>query len=390
MAGLPGGVSLSYSLAFPPDTAAGLADSVELASRPPYLFTSAMPASPEDDELLEKTKMSFSEHLEELRTALFKSLAAWMIGTLVGLGIGWHVVDYVQTPLRRALDNFYRDQAETELITRLEAQQAAGEAVPEDIAAAAEEIAGAGLVPEDLYVDRQELSKSLGIEIPAPANGDGFAVHREDMVHLRLYRPLENDPRVSVISLSGQEPFMIYMKASLVVGAILASPFIFYFMWNFVAAGLYKRERNLVYLYMPMSLGLFFAGAALAFFAVFDFVLDFLFWFNAKMGITPTPRISDWMSFVLFLPLGFGLSFQLPLVMVALERIGIFTVQSYLSSWRISVVVIFIIAMILTPADPGSMLMMALPLTALYFLGIWLCKKLPRGDVFGPSRFDPQ
>jgi sec-independent protein translocase protein TatC len=347
-----------------------------------------MPAAPEDEELLEKTKMSFSEHLEELRTALFKSLAAWMIGTLVGLGIGWHVVDYMQTPLRRALDNFYREQAQGEIYSRLEAQQAQGESVPEDIGTAAEEIADDGLIPEDLYVDRQELSKALGIEIPAPAEGEGFAVRREDMIQLRLYRPLENDPRVAVISLSGQEPFMIYMKASLVVGAILASPFIFYFIWNFVAAGLYKRERNLVYLYMPMSLGLFFAGAALAFFAVFDFVLDFLFWFNAKMGITPTPRISDWMSFVLFLPLGFGLSFQLPLVMVALERMGIFTVQSYLSSWRISVVVIFIIAMILTPADPGSMLMMALPLTALYFLGIWLCKKLPRGDVFGPSRFD--
>lgn len=349
-----------------------------------------MPAAPEDEDLLEKTKMSFSEHLEELRTALFKSLAAWMIGTLVGLGIGWHVVDYMQTPLRRALDNFYREQAEGEIYSRLEAQQAQGESVPEDIGTAAAEIADDGLMPEDLYVDRQELAKALGIEIPAAAEGEGFAVRREDMIQLRLYRPLEDDPRVAVISLSGQEPFMIYMKASLVVGAILASPFIFYFIWNFVAAGLYKRERNLVYLYMPMSLGLFFAGAALAFFAVFDFVLDFLFWFNTKMGITPTPRISDWMSFVLFLPLGFGLSFQLPLVMVALERMGIFTVQSYLSSWRISVVVIFIIAMILTPADPGSMLMMALPLTVLYFLGIWLCKKLPRGDVFGPSRFDPK
>ncbi|MDZ4658334.1 MAG: twin-arginine translocase subunit TatC [Bythopirellula sp.] len=342
-----------------------------------------MPADPKhsaDEELLEKTKMSFSEHLEELRTALFKCLAAWMVGTLFGFAVGWQVVDYVQTPLREALDTFYRGQAEQAVVNRLEEQQAAGDAVPDDIPTAAAEMADEGLVPEDLYVDPAELSKSLGIEKPT-ADPKPFPTTRENLIRLRLYRTIETDPRLNVISLSGQEPFMIYMKASVVVGAMLASPFIFYYLWNFVAAGLYKRERNMVYLYLPMSLGLFFAGAALAFFVAFDYVLDFLFWFNAQMGIAPTPRISDWMSFVLFLPLGFGISFQLPLVMVALERVGIFTIESYRSSWRIAVVVIFTISMLLTPADPGSMLLMALPLTVLYFFGIWLCKKLPRGGT---------
>jgi sec-independent protein translocase protein TatC len=336
-----------------------------------------MPLQPEDEAKLEETKMSFSEHLEELRTALFKSIGAWMIGTLVGLAVGWNVVDYIQTPLREALDNFYRNQAEVAQLNRLTEQQAEGQPVPEDLAAAAAETAAAGLVPEDLYISRQEFARALGNEVPEE-NGE-FATTREDMIRLRLYRPIEEDPRLSVISLSGQEPFMIYMKASLVVGAVVASPFIFYFIWNFVAAGLYKRERNLVYMFMPMSLGLFFAGAALAFFVAFDYVLEFLFWFNAKMGIQPTPRISDWLSFALMLPLGFGISFQLPLVMLALERVGIFTIDSYTSKWRLSVVVIFIIAMLLTPADPGSMLLMAIPLTFLYFLGIALCKHLPRG-----------
>jgi sec-independent protein translocase protein TatC len=336
-----------------------------------------MPLQPEDEAKLEETKMSFSEHLEELRTALFKSIAVWMIGTLVGLAVGWNVVDYIQTPLREALDNFYRNQAEVAQLNRLTEQQAEGQPVPENLAAAAAETAEAGLVPEDLYISRSELARALGNEVPEE-NGE-FATTREDMIRLRLYRPIEEDPRLSVISLSGQEPFMIYMKASLVVGAVVASPFIFYFIWNFVAAGLYKRERNLVYMFMPMSLGLFFAGAALAFFVAFDYVLEFLFWFNAKMGIQPTPRISDWLSFALMLPLGFGISFQLPLVMLALERVGIFTIESYTSKWRLSVVVIFIIAMLLTPADPGSMLLMAIPLTFLYFLGIALCKHLPRG-----------
>jgi sec-independent protein translocase protein TatC len=74
---------------------------------------------------------------------------------------------------------------------------------------------------------------------------------------------------------------------------------------------------------------------------------------------------------------GFGISFQLPLVMYFLERIGIFTVESYLSKWRVSVLVIFVISMILTPADPISMLVMAVPLTALYFVGVAMCKYMP-------------
>jgi sec-independent protein translocase protein TatC len=73
-----------------------------------------------------------------------------------------------------------------------------------------------------------------------------------------------------------------------------------------------------------------------------------------------------------------GLSFQLPLVMLFLERIGVITMQGYLASWRISVVVIFFISMILTPADPYSIFFMAIPLTFLYFLGILLCKYMPR------------
>ncbi|QEG32792.1 twin-arginine translocase subunit TatC [Bythopirellula goksoeyrii] len=334
----------------------------------------------DDEQQLERTKMSFSEHLEELRSALFKSIAAWAVGTAFGLMIGWQVVDFVQIPLVEALQSYYRGQARETQLEWFDQQNSSGEPVPADPAAAATEIADEGLMPEEWYIDPHELAKtlkSLGIDLPEDKQSE-ISTHRDEMLKLRFYRPLENDPRTQAISTGSQEGFMVYMKASLVVGAILASPFIFYFIWQFVAAGLYKRERNLVYLYLPMSLGLFFAGAALAFFAVFDYVLDFLFWFNAQMGINPTPKISEWMSFVLILPLGFGISFQLPLVMLMLERIGIFNIKDYLDKWRLAVVVIAVLSMFLTPADPGSMILMGVPLVFLYFGGILLCKYLPK------------
>ena len=111
---------------------------------------------------------------------------------------------------------------------------------------------------------------------------------------------------------------------------------------------------------------------------MFRFVLAFLVTFNEWMGIDPDPRITDWLTFVLILPLGFGISFQLPLVMLFLERIGIFTIATYAGNWRMSVLVICFIAMVLTPSDPYSMMLMAGPLIGLYFFGIALCKLMPR------------
>ena len=79
----------------------------------------------------------------------------------------------------------------------------------------------------------------------------------------------------------------------------------------------------------------------------------------------------------MMLPLMFGVSFQLPLVMLFLERIGIFKAQDYREQWRMAVLVIAIVSMLLTPADPMSMLLMMFPLIFLYYLGIWLCDYTP-------------
>ncbi len=134
-----------------------------------------------------------------------------------------------------------------------------------------------------------------------------------------------------------------------------------------------------MHIYLPFSLVLFLAGASTAFFLAFKYVLNFLFSFNAAMKIDPDPRISEWLGFVLLLPVAFGISFQLPLVMLFLYRVGIFSLQVYLSKWRLAVLIIFVAAMVITPtADPITMLLMALPMTGLYFLGIALCKWMPQ------------
>ena len=179
------------------------------------------------------------------------------------------------------------------------------------------------------------------------------------------------------LSLKPTDGFFIWLKAGLVTGACLSFPWVFYCVWTFVAEGLYPAERKYVHYFLPISIGLFAAGVLLAYFFVFAPVLDFLFSFNAQMGIAPEMRINDWLSFVLMLPLGFGVAFQLPLVMLFLNRINVFSIEAYLSKWRLAVMCIFVLAMFLTPADPISMLLLALPLTMLYFLGVAMCRYMP-------------
>jgi sec-independent protein translocase protein TatC len=338
-----------------------------------------------NEDLFESSKMTFGEHLDELRGALLKAVLALVVGVLIGLIFGKQLIAYIQTPLRDALRDHYTEVEQNELRAYLEQRRAEGKSVPEDIEAAVKQYAELGLFSEVRFFDRRELSEALGLADPTISGSDGDATvydgalqSRDELLELRVYRDADKDLRTQLIGTGSQDAFIAYMKGALVLGIVLSSPFVFYFMWTFVAAGLYPHEQRYVYIFLPFSIALFLAGAALAFFFVFSFVLKFLLMFYEAMNIDPELRINDWLTFVLFLPIGFGISFQLPLVMLFLERIGIFTVKTYLSHWRIAVLVIAFIAMILTPAEPYSMIMMAAPLIALYFFGAALCKWMPR------------
>ena len=348
-----------------------------------------------DEDLFADTTMTFGEHLDELRISLGKSVLGLMIGFIVGLFIANRVVTWIQTPLTTALEQYYVDKAKEDLTEEFDKQ---GEELPSSVA---EFIDKNRFVYEKLYVEVDEVER-LGklvdekepqpaAEAAKPATGkiavfnDGLKPSPTALVLTRIWRPIDT----VVQALSAQEAFMIWLKAAFVSGLIIASPYIFWQIWNFVAAGLYPHEKRYVHIYLPFSLLLFWAGAATAFFFVFQYVLNFLFAFNRGMNIDPDPRISEWLSFVLFLPLGFGIAYQLPLVMLFLHRIGIFSIKAYLEKWRIAILIIFVASMLLTPADPVSMLMMAMPMTALYFLGIALCKWMPRNKSPFSEAYEP-
>jgi len=331
------------------------------------------------DDLFEKSSMTFGEHLEELRKALAKS-AIWMAaGLLVGLPMASSVVRYMQGPLEASLNKYYRQRSEYEIAQALDVDN-----VTQDLSSWMEENK---IASQMVWIDYRRLLSGSEKEETWLRDADSEGLpDPTKMMRLRMFVPI----KASTEALGLQEPFMIWFKAAFVVAFIVASPGIFFHLWQFVSAGLYPHERRYVYFFLPASLFLFWSGAFLAFFVIFRLVIDFLLEFNASMGIGASPRLTDYMSFALFLPLGFGISFQLPLVMLILERLGIFSVQTYLSQWRLAVLVIAFISMILTPAEISSMVGMAVPLIGLYFLGIAMCHYLPRSAMQSPALSDPR
>jgi len=353
-----------------------------------------------NDDLFAETSMSFGEHLEELRRCFIRSLISIALGTLLGFAAGAPVVEYIQVPVRRSVEAYQDQQA----IRKMDAEAASLE--DEGYSSAIKtKMQEHRLVPYELWIFPGELERVQNRQrMLADKNAAKFGLDNVDNLHLRkmernaqrssmgityetvhldeqplrmiFFKPVEELSKMKALGV--YEMFKLYMLASMIVGLVIASPFVIYHLWSFVAAGLYPHEKKYVYQFIPASVLLFIGGAYFAFFFVFQFVLDFLFFFNAWMNVEPDLRISEWISFALLFPLGFGISFQLPLVMFVLERVGIFTFQQYISRWRIAVLAIFVLALLLTPGDPGSMLLMAVPLTILYFAGTFVCWLIPR------------
>ncbi len=331
------------------------------------------------DDLFEKSSMSFGDHLEELRRALFKSSIWLAVGLAIGLPLATTVVNYMQVPLRKSLDKYYDKKSKAEMT------QSSGKEVSTELS---KWLIAEKKVTEVVFRDMRRLKAALASELSESDRNNPDSLGLPDVADLVAFREFVG-VNASTEALGLQEPFMIWFKAGLVIAFLVASPGIFFHIWQFISAGLYPHERRYVYFFLPTSLLLFWAGAALAFFVIFNMVIDFLLEFNASMGIGASPRLTDYMSFALMLPLGFGISFQLPLVMLVLERLGILSVQLYVSQWRMAILIIAFLSMILTPNDVGSMLGMAIPLVGLYFVGIAMCKYLPRSDMLRGQATDP-
>lgn len=164
-------------------------------------------------------------------------------------------------------------------------------------------------------------------------------------------------------------PFLIPMKLTLLVAFVLSLPWVLYQIWAFVAPGLYAHEKRLVAPLVISSSLLFMGGVAFCYFLVFGKVFKFINEFSPK-SITVAPDIENYFDFVITMCLAFGVTFEVPIVVVVLVRTGLVSVEKLKSIRPYAIVGAFVIAAVVTPPDVMSQLFLAVPLCLLFEIGL--------------------
>jgi len=354
------------------------------------------------------TRMTFGDHLEELRRHLWRAFAGFGVALLFSFIIGDRAVAFITAPVKQQLRAFYNRHVEKTMkeldsnsslqkankptgftkayFLRNQLQSALKGASREELEKTKRPILRRDEAGND---EASLLSRLVGRGGDKEQLGEDEEVVEEDALvplwisygePLKAAGLLQEATRIvgdfdSMATLNIMEAFMVWFKVCLVCGFILGSPWIFWQIWMFVAAGLYPHEKRLVHVYLPVSLGLFLAGVLMCEFLVIPRAIEALLWFNEWLGFKPDMRLNEWLSFAIWMPLIFGLSFETPLVMMFTARLGIFDADSFRRKRRVAWMVLAVVSAIITPTpDALTMLFLWMPMCLLFELGIWFIK----------------
>jgi len=187
-----------------------------------------------------------------------------------------------------------------------------------------------------------------------------------------LIAPLQGSTELQL--LKPTENILIYFKAALILGAIIATPVIIYQLVAFIVPGLTKDERRYLFMLMPLAAILFATGVAFSSLVVLPFTLNYLQTFLADL-FKAQYSVGYYMSFVANFVLWVGIAFETPLVIALLARLGVLSPEQLRGTWRYAIVIIAVISAVITPTpDPFTMSVVMFPLLGLYLLGVILAK----------------
>ncbi|ELC7282631.1 twin-arginine translocase subunit TatC [Aeromonas veronii] len=177
----------------------------------------------------------------------------------------------------------------------------------------------------------------------------------------------------SMIATDVATPFLTPIKLTLVVSFFVAIPYLLYQAWAFIAPGLYQHERRLIMPLVVSSALLFYAGMAFAYYVVFPLVFGF-FTSTAPAGVTVATDIASYLDFVLTLFFAFGVAFEIPVATILLCWTGVTTPQNLKEKRPYVVVGVFVVGMLLTPPDVFSQTLLAIPMWALWEIGLFFAR----------------
>ena len=232
-----------------------------------------------------------------------------------------------------------------------------------------------------LFDHLRELRKCLLISLTAVLVGScvaySFSTPIFSLLSEPYFRAFQNN---ELIGTGPAEAFMLKLKMAVFGGVLIVSPVIFHQMWMFVAPGLYNHEKKMVIPFVLATTVLFLGGVVFCYSVVLPIAFTFFAQQYESIGVTPTVKISEHLSFVAEALLGFGFVFEMPAVAFVLGRLGVIDERTLPNVGRYAIVGIFVISAIFTPPDVLSQFLMAVPLLILYGLSIlivkYTCKKI--------------
>jgi sec-independent protein translocase protein TatC len=216
----------------------------------------------------------------------------------------------------------------------------------------------------------------------------GFLVcyYFADEIYQFLVQPLadiegQSDRRMIYTGLT--EAFLTYIKVAFWAGTFLTFPFVATQLWLFIAPGLYKNEKQAFLPFLFATPVLFFLGGAMAYYIVFPLAWRFFLSFETQGGPDTMPieleaRVAEYLSLVMKMIFAFGLSFQLPVALTLMGRVGLITSEQLSKNRRFAIVGVFVVAAIITPPDLISQITLAIPILALYEISILAVRMIER------------
>jgi len=194
-----------------------------------------------------------------------------------------------------------------------------------------------------------------------------FVERIADFLAQPIYHALPEGTRLTFLGVS--DPFIIYVKVAALTAVFIASPVVLYQVWRFVAPGLYQKERRRAFPFILAGTFFFLAGGAFAYYVAFPFAVDFLIGMGA--AFQPMITVEKYFRFLLYVILGLGLMFELPIIIFLLAQMGVVTPRFLMRHFRWAVLLIFVAAALVTPTpDVVNLCLFALPTILLYLLGV--------------------
>jgi sec-independent protein translocase protein TatC len=200
-----------------------------------------------------------------------------------------------------------------------------------------------------------------------------FASDIYELIASPLLSQAAADSAGNMIATEVTSPFLVPFKLTIFVAIYICVPYILYQAWSFVVPGLYDTERSLMYPLMLSSIILFYLGTCFAFFVVFPILFEYIPKFTPE-GVVYMPDITHYMNFILKLFFAFGMAFEVPIATILFAKAGIMSIESMAEKRPYIIVGAFCIGMLLTPPDPISQSLLAVPIWLLFEAGLFMAK----------------